>query len=155
MLVEGVSLVQAFIRYFTYIYQTMLVFSPVLTLIYLMIGGMKFSVSSGNHEKVLAAKRTITSALIGAGIIFLAYPFLNYLGFVISPQGSNLHFLDWYADLVTMLALVYLAWGGVQYITSSGKPSDILEAKRTITYAIQGYVWMLIVRLVFSSLAHS
>jgi TRAP-type C4-dicarboxylate transport system permease small subunit len=64
-----------------------------------------------------------------------------------TQEDFPLHFLDWYAYIVTLTALIYICWGGIQYINSNGKPGEILEARRTITYAIQGYVWMLFVRL--------
>jgi TRAP-type C4-dicarboxylate transport system permease small subunit len=144
---SGLALFEAFIRYFNRIYQIMLVAAPILLLIYLMIGGIKYSASSGNHEKIQSAKKTIVAALTGCVITLLSYPFINLIGYFFTPPKSTAHVIDWYADLVTATALLYIAWGGIQYTTSSGNPQGILEVKRTITYAIQGYIWMLIVRL--------
>lgn len=141
---------ESFIRYFTYLYQWMIILAPILGVIYIIIGGMKFSASSGNRERLQSAKRTITAAIIGCVIVFLAYPVLNFIGYVFTPEGSEFHFLDWYADIVTLLALVYIGWGGIQYSASSGNPREILEAKRTIFYAVQGYVWMQIIRMIFN-----
>lgn len=152
---SAIFLFESFMRIFTYLYRLIVILAPILCVIYLMIGGIKYSASSGNRERIKSAKRAVTSAIIGFVIVLISYPFLNLVAYVFTPEGSEFHYLDWYTDIVTLFALVYFAWGGIQYTTSSGNPSGILEAKRTITYAIQGYVWMLLVRVLFTWLTAS
>lgn len=150
---SAVYLYVNFMQEFIYLYQFMLVITPVLCLFYIIFGGIKFSASSGNKERVKSAKRTVTAAITGCLVVILAYPLLNLIAYIFTPENSTVHFLDWYADIVTLVALIYIVWGGIQYTTSSGKPLEILEAKRTIFYALQGYVWMLIIRLLFTWLS--
>ncbi len=46
--------------------------------------------------------------------------------------------LNVFLSLVGIIAVVFLVWGGIQYITSAGEESKIEHAKKTITYAIIG-----------------
>lgn len=131
------------------LYNFILVLAPVLCLIYIIIGGIRITVSSGNTERLYKAKKTITYAIAGCVIVLLSYPILNFIAWIFAPAESNI-FLDWYASAVTIVALIYMAYGGILYITSDGKPEQILEAKDRIMHAIMGYTWMLLVRLILS-----
>lgn len=129
----------------------MLVLAPILCLIYIIIGGIKTTISSGNPEKLQHAKRTIKYAIIGCAVVLLSYPILNFIAWIFAPKESNI-FLDWYSSAVTIVALIYMAYGGILYITSDGKPEQILEAKDRIMHALMGYSWMLLVRLLLDPL---
>lgn len=41
-------------------------------------------------------------------------------------------------QLVALVGIIYLVYGGIRYVTSAGNESDAEEAKTTITYAIWG-----------------
>lgn len=144
-----IQLIHDLIPYLIRIYNFTAILAPILSVIYIIIGGFKLTTSGGDKEKISSAKKTITAALVGCLIVLLAYPILNVIAYVLTPPNSPLHFLDWYADFITVLALVYTGYGGIQYTNSNGNPRQILEARRTIFYAIQGYIWMLMVRVVF------
>lgn len=39
---------------------------------------------------------------------------------------------------ISIVAVLFLVWGGVQYLTSAGDETQVENAKKTITYAIIG-----------------
>ena len=57
--------------------QAILVIALVLAFIFLVWGGIKWIMSGGDKAGTEAAKGTITAALIGLVIVFLAWAFLN------------------------------------------------------------------------------
>ncbi len=141
------DLLKQFFYYFTNIYHFILVLAPLLTVVYIIIGGMKVSLSSGNADRLNSARRTILHAIIGCVIVLAAYPILAIIASFFSPPVFK--FFDWYSAIVTLVALMYLAWGGIEYIMSTDNPRRINHARRTIYFALEGYVWMLFVRMVF------
>src|SRR6185369_7002498 len=55
----------------------MLVLAVILSLIFLVLGGIRWITSGGDKSKLDSARGTITAALIGLIVSFLAYFFLN------------------------------------------------------------------------------
>lgn len=43
-----------------------------------------------------------------------------------------------FLQLVALIGIIYLVYGGIRYVISAGNESDAEEAKGTITYAIWG-----------------
>lgn len=95
-----------------------------------------------------------SSQLIGSGIIFLAFAATAYAqagsALVAPPSGSinsnapleaapqfvvNLLF-----SLATVLAVIYLMYGGIRWITSRGDRQAVDAAKKHITAAVIGLV---------------
>lgn len=143
------ELATQFIIYFTYIYRFTLFLAPLLATIFIIIGGMKVTISGGRPDRLHNAKLTITYALIGCLVVLFSYPILTIIAGFFAPNALSpiTGFMNIYANIVTITALIYIAWGGIEFITSSGNANKILEAKRTITYAIVGYVYMLALRI--------
>jgi len=61
----------------------------------------------------------------------------------IAPARENLpdvivRWVNYFLVIVGLVAVVFLIWGGVQYIISAGQEEKIESAKKTITYAILG-----------------
>jgi len=144
------TLLYLIIPYLLYMYNLCLVLAPILSLFYIIFAGLKFSASSGNPAKIQSAKQTLTAAIVGCVLVLLAYPIINVVAYIFTPEASPSRFLDWYTDSITALALIYIGYGGIKYIMSSGKPLQISEAKRTIFYAIEGYIWLLLMRILLS-----
>jgi len=65
----------------------LLIIAIVLTLLYLVYGGIKYITSGGDKAKVDAARSHITAAIIGLIIALLAYFILNIITFVITGKG--------------------------------------------------------------------
>lgn len=47
---------------------------------------------------------------------------------------------NWVLGFVTILAVLFLIWGGLQYLTAAGNEEQVEKAKNTITYALLGLV---------------
>lgn len=47
---------------------------------------------------------------------------------------------NWVLGFITLVAVLMLIWGGVQYLTASGDEANVEKAKHTITYAILGLI---------------
>ena len=48
--------------------------------------------------------------------------------------------IDWGIALSGALALIYIIWGGLQYMTAAGNEEQTKKAKTTITWAFIGLV---------------
>jgi len=48
--------------------------------------------------------------------------------------------ISWILVLVGGIAVLFLIWGGLQYVTSSGNKDKAEQAKKTITYAVIGLI---------------
>lgn len=71
--------------------QLVFVIAVVVALFYLIYGGFRWLVSSGDKQQVASAREHIVAAIIGLVIIFLAYFILNLiLGFFGVGSLSNL-----------------------------------------------------------------
>ncbi len=48
--------------------------------------------------------------------------------------------INWLFIVAGVLAVIYVLWSGIQYITSQGDPSRVSAAKQRLLYAIIGLV---------------
>lgn len=60
-----------------------------LSVIMLIIGGLRYVVSGGNASAVTAAKNTILYAIVGLIIAFLAYAAINFVLSSVMPGGAT------------------------------------------------------------------
>lgn len=51
-----------------------------------------------------------------------------------------LNITNWVLGFVTILAVLFLIWGGLQYLTAAGNEEQVEKAKNTITYALLGLI---------------
>ena len=56
--------------------------------------------------------------------------------------------ITWVLLLVGGLAVLFLLWGGLQYVTSSGNKDKAEQAKQTITYAVIGLIVIVLARVI-------
>jgi hypothetical protein len=72
--------------------QLVFVIAVVAALFYLVYGGFRWLISTGDKAKVTEAREHIIAAIIGLVVIFLAYFIINIiLGFFIGQNISNLN----------------------------------------------------------------
>ena len=64
---------------FTSIINTLLYVIGALSVVMLIVGGIRYTVSNGTAAQVTAAKNTIMYALVGLVIAFLAYAIVNWV----------------------------------------------------------------------------
>lgn len=72
----------------TTITNIMLFIVGALSVIMLIVGGLRYVISGGNSSSVTAAKNTILYAIVGLVIAFLAYAAINFVINAIAP-GSG------------------------------------------------------------------
>ena len=65
-----------------------------LSVVMIIIGGLRYVVSGGNASNVSAAKNTILYAIVGLVIAFLAYAAINFVLGALDPSGGSAGFSD-------------------------------------------------------------
>ncbi len=74
---------------FTSITNVLLFAVGVLSVIMVIVGGLRYVVSGGNAAAVTGAKNTILYAIVGVIVAFLAYAAVNFLLGSLSGNGIN------------------------------------------------------------------
>ena len=72
---------------FQQITNIMLFIIGVLSVIMLIIGGLRYVISGGNKDAVTSAKNTILYAIVGLIVALLAYAAINFVINVFTPGG--------------------------------------------------------------------
>ena len=54
--------------------------------------------------------------------------------------GILMNITNYILGFITIIAVLMLIWGGIQYLTAAGDEGQVDAAKKTITYAIIGLV---------------
>lgn len=67
----------------------MLVFAVIVCLIFLILGGIRWIMSGGDKGKVDSARGTITSAIVGLVIAFLAFFILNVITLLFTKHTAT------------------------------------------------------------------
>jgi hypothetical protein len=70
---------------FTTVVNVLLFVIGAISVIMLIIGGIRYTISSGDQTNVTAAKNTIMYALIGLAVAFLAFAIVNWVLGAITP----------------------------------------------------------------------
>lgn len=65
-----------------------------LSIIMLIIGGLRYVVSGGNSTAVTAAKNTILYAIVGLIIAFLAFAAINFVLSTLTPGAGGAGYTD-------------------------------------------------------------
>lgn len=73
----------------TNITNVLLFFVGALSVIMLIIGGLRYVVSGGNSTAVTAAKNTVLYAIVGLVISFLAYAAINFVINTLAPGSTS------------------------------------------------------------------
>lgn len=55
-------------------------------------------------------------------------------------SGVILNMTNFILGFVSSLAVLAIIWGGLKYITSTGNPGEVSDAKRAIKYALIGLI---------------
>lgn len=126
-----------------------------LVLGYVIYGGYVYISSSGDPSKVAKGKKTLTQAFIGLAIVMCASIIMSSIRIALAVNGdiSNCveancadpnsmitKLIQWVIGISGVVAVVFIIIGGISYITSSGDPNKIKQAKNTILYAVIGLV---------------
>lgn len=124
-------------------------------------GGYQYIMARGEPGKVASGRKTIVNAIIGLIVCMTASIITGALGDIISSAaGPDKNFFQeifnkafFWAGIV---AVIFMVYGGIQYVTSSGDTTKVTKAKNTIMNAAIGLVITIlaaaIVNLVIDSL---
>lgn len=74
---------------FTTIVNVLLFVIGALSVIMLIIGGLRYAVSGGNSSSITAAKNTILYAIVGLVIAFFAFAIVNWVLGAVTPGASG------------------------------------------------------------------
>jgi hypothetical protein len=126
----------------------------VLSIIFIVLGGIFYITSAGDEKRMTAAKGAITASMIGLAVGIAAPSFLKEIYTIMGGDSSDidktsisesltltqisLNFLDFLLAIVGVLALIMLIVGGIMYLTSAGDDDRIKTAKKIVTYSIIG-----------------
>lgn len=125
---------------------------------YVVYGGYLYLLSNGDASKINSGKKTLTQAFIGLAIVILANAILNTIrialgnvnltanclenenaaGCVSNVDDMIIGAVNWTITVVGLVALIFVVYGGILYITSSGDSGKIKKAKDTILYSLIG-----------------
>ena len=72
----------------TTIITTLLIAAVIIALFFLIYGGIRWIMSGGDKGKIDQARGTITAALVGLVIAFLAFFIVSIISFVLTGQSS-------------------------------------------------------------------
>lgn len=72
----------------TVLTNTLLFIVGGLSVIMLIVGGLRYVISGGNSTAVTAAKNTILYAIVGLIIAFLAFAAINFILNAVTPGGD-------------------------------------------------------------------
>lgn len=72
---------------FTTISNTLLFIVGAISVIMLVVGGLRYTISGGNSTAVTAAKNTVLYAIIGLIVAVLAYAIINFVLGTLAPSG--------------------------------------------------------------------
>lgn len=61
------------------IIQLALGFATLIALIFIILGGFQWMLSAGNDEKIAAAKKTISAAIIGLIIVLISWAIVQFV----------------------------------------------------------------------------
>lgn len=73
---------------FTTIVNVLLFIIGAISVIMLIIGGIRYTISAGDSGNVTAAKNTIMYAIIGLIVAFLAFAIVNWVLGAVTPTGA-------------------------------------------------------------------
>jgi len=131
-------------------------------------GGYKYMFSRGDVSKVTEGKKTLTNAFIGLAIVMLSGVIFSAIRSVLGsgslqcvvPEGvvanatcSNgmllpktdvdqivVNTIEWFLGMSGVVAVIFMVYGGISYITAAGDAGKIVKAKNSILYALIGLI---------------
>jgi hypothetical protein len=74
---------------FTTLSNVMLFVVGAISVVMVIIGGLRYVISGGNNTNVTAAKNTILYAVVGLVISIMAYAIVNFIIGSFSPDGTG------------------------------------------------------------------
>lgn len=122
-----------------------------LAVLFVVIGGVIYTLSSGNAKMVTTAKTCWVFALVGIAIAASGPSFLREIKEIVVPDGFPetledaltlkeivMNTLEFLLSIVGILAIIGLVVSGAMFILVTGDKGKVEYAKRAMTYSIIG-----------------
>ncbi|MDO5452005.1 MAG: hypothetical protein Q4F56_02865 [Candidatus Saccharibacteria bacterium] len=134
------------------------VIAAYLVLGFVIYGGYLYIFSGGDPNKVTAGKRTLAHAFIGLAIVMSASIIMGAIRIAlvgsngdiskcastdagcVNPDTMVINLIQWVVGVAGVVAVIFIVYGGISYIISSGDPNKVKKAKDIILYAIIGLI---------------
>ncbi len=144
----------------------------IIAIIFIVIGGIMYMLSTGNEAMVTKAKKTWAGAVIGLAIALAAPTFLkeiksilngntttggsanNWVSGALTIHDIAVNVLNLLLSVVGIIAIIALVIGGGMYLTAYGDEKRIDAGKKTITYAILGIIVTLAALVIVRQIAN-
>ena len=136
---------------------------------YVIYGGYLYTMSGGDPSKVANGKKTLIQAFIGLAIVMSANIVMSTIRFALLRNDAALNCdptsgagcvdnpgliftnaIQWTIGVVGVVSAIFVVYGGVSYIMSSGDPSKVQKAKQTILYALIGLIIVALAEIITS-----
>ena len=137
---------------------------------FVIYGGYMYLGSAGDATKVATGKRALTNAFIGLGIVLFANIIFNAIrvGLLsgttmteVSVSGETVRMIkveqpeamigstiQWVVGIAGVIALIFVVYGGISYLTSSGDPVKSVRARNVLLYAAIGLTIVAIAEII-------
>lgn len=130
------------------------IIAAYLVIGYVIYGGYLYIFSGGDAGKVATGKKTLARAFIGLAIVMSANVIMGAIR--IALAGSTdingctatstcvdtnqmvINLIQWVIGIAGAVAAIFVVYGGIAYITSSGDSGKLQKAKSMILYALIG-----------------
>ena len=150
---------------------------------FIIYGGYLYMFSGGESGKVAAGKKTITNAIIDLAIAMLAKVIFTIIKGVllnnansgmitptINGLNGNIDFklvnatdpglittdlISWAVGIAGVICVIFLVYGGVLYMTSSGDSGKVKKAKDSIMYALIGLAIVGLAQVILAFVANT
>ena len=131
------------------------VVAAYLVLGYTIYGGYLYTFSGGESGKVATAKKALYHAFMGLAIVMSANIIINSIRIAmlgakgsfakdclktscVQPSDLITHAVQWVIGMASAVSAIFVVYGAVTYITSSGDSGKVEKAKKMIFYALIG-----------------
>lgn len=146
------SLVSGIITIAANIFKDITVIAAYLILGYVIYGGYQYTFSGGDPGKIANGKKTLTHGFIGLAIVLSANVILNTIRIAIGanftescatqqcvdPTEMVTNAIQWVIGIAGTVSVIFVVYGGILYVTSSGDPNKAQRARNMIMYALIG-----------------
>jgi hypothetical protein len=139
----------------------------ILSIIFIVIGGILYITASGDEGRVRTAKGAITAAMVGLALGIGAPSFLKQIGEVLgwgeidsgpvaeaeTLAGIATNVLNFLLSIVGVIGIIMLVIGGLMYLTAAGDEDRINTGKRIVNYSIIGIAVALAALVIVTQIA--
>lgn len=138
----------------------------LLSVLFIIIAGLKYMTSQGSPDGVAKAQSTIINSLVGLGISLIAVRFVSFIAASLGGTGSGtvsafglgidlsslpnpgniadgsiiLVGLSIFFGVLGAIAFLIIVIAGMSYVTAHGEPQKVAHARGAIIYALVGLV---------------